>query len=144
MLNIGMFCFLGRGHLNPGSAVGRSLAERGHEVTVFHLTIAQAAVRASNLKFIAIDRQEDSRSDYVGWRLSKYLTWIDTLDAISSHVVRVLREGPDAIREAGAAGIIADQFDLAAGTVAEYLNRPCLTLSCAPPMCFDSYAPSPF
>ena len=58
MANIGMLAFLGRGHLDPFAALGRHLTKRGHHVTIFHLTIAQAAVAAAGVKFRAIDVNE--------------------------------------------------------------------------------------
>jgi zeaxanthin glucosyltransferase len=142
MTRYGIFCFLGRGHLDPAIAIGRTLIRRGHDVTIFHLSIAQAAVRAANLDFSAIDQGEPA------WpkspEVKQKFRWSGTVDAVTRHTIRILREGPRALTEKKVDVVLADQLDLAAGTAAESLGLPFLTLSCSPPIYLDETVPPPY
>jgi len=53
------------------------------------------------------------------------------------------REGPDAVRKADVDGLVVDQLDLAAGSIAESLRIPFVSLSCGPPIYLDSAVPAP-
>src|SRR5579872_6927697 len=141
MSRLGMFCFLGRGHLDPAAALGRCLVERGHEVIVFHRTIAQAAVRAEGLSFCPIDRQDDSDNppDEHSSR------WRRTVHALRDNARHVLREAAGTIDAGRIDALIIDQMDLATPSVAERLGIPFVTLSCTPPVFFeDSSVPLPY
>ncbi len=135
MSRIGLFPSLGRGHLNPLASLGRHLVAEGHDVTVFHLSIAQTAVRSAGLKFRSIDRQEnETKSSYApryDWPGAP--KWWYTKDELSGQARRVLREAPAAIEDAGINYMLVDQNDLAAGSVAEVLGIPFVSLACAPP-----------
>lgn len=141
MKRFGIFCFLGRGHLDPAIAIGRGLLRRGHQATVFHLGIAEAAVRAAGLGFQAIDTQEPPSLPKTG---AVTTGWRSTLAAIGAQACRTLREGPAAVRANAVEVVIGDQLDVAAGTVAESMGLPHLTLSCAPPTYFDENVPPPY
>src|SRR5690348_3722626 len=108
MRRYGLFCFLGRGHLDPGLAIGRALQARGHEVTIFHITIAEAAVRAGGLPFVPLDRGARRDSQPVAHRRARL--WQPTVDAIEAHAARTLREAPDALRTAQVDAIVVDQL----------------------------------
>jgi zeaxanthin glucosyltransferase len=144
MSRIGFFCFLGRGHLDPAMALGRALAARGHEVTIFHVSMARATVLASGLKFCPIDVQELQEPERIGERSFARFKWQDTLDGLQNHARRVLREGPAGVKTAGIEALIADQSDLAAGSVAEMIGIPFITLSCAPAAFLEEGVPAPF
>jgi zeaxanthin glucosyltransferase len=141
MSRVGLFCFLGRGHLDPALALGRGLAARGHTATVFHLTIAEGAVRAAGLQFQAIDRDEPFMPTP---QRPRRLRALETAAAVHRHAERVLREGPGAVTAAGLDGLVVDQMDLGAGTVAEHLDLPFVTFCAAPPMLLDRDVPPPF
>src|SRR4051812_2841927 len=96
---LGLFCFLGRGHLNPCTALGRCLKMRGHEVIVFHLVIAQAAVRASGLQFWPIDAHESPTKARKG-ALNSAIKSLTTIDAVKTHAETILREAPRALQAA--------------------------------------------
>lgn len=141
MTRVGLFCFLGRGHLDPGLAIGAGLLARGHRVTVFHLTIAEVAVRRAGLDFVALDHAvplpaattEPANRPPHGWR--------STTSAVTSHALRTLNEGPTLLRAENVEAVVADQLDVAASTVAEHLGLPCVSLSCAPPLYLDDSVP---
>lgn len=145
MAHFGMFCFLGRGHLDPLAALGRQLLSRSHRVTVFHLMVARAAVKAAGLEFSPIDEHESLRMSRKMPR-----SWANpfgaatTVNAVEAQAQRVLREGPEALRGRAIDMVIADQMDVAAGTVAEALNIPFVNVSCGPPVYLDKMAPAPY
>jgi zeaxanthin glucosyltransferase len=145
MSRYGLFCFLGRGHLDPGLAIGRGLRARGHEVTVFHIALAEAAVRHAGLRFVSIDHHEPAAAaaprvpDPPGRR-----PWLSTIEAITAHAARTLREAPAALQAARIEAIVADQLDVAAATVAECLDIPCISVSCGPPLYVEDGAPAPY
>lgn len=144
MRRYGIFCFLGRGHLDPAIAIGRGLSARGHHVTIFHLTIAQAAIRRANLAFEPIDQQDaGSSSEPVAGENARH-QWSPTVKAISEHAVRTIHEGPGALARRQIDVVISDQLDVAAGTVAEAMSLPFITLSCSPPIYLDESIPPPY
>jgi len=144
MSRIGFFSFLGAGHLYPATALGRVLASRGHEVTFFHVTSAKAAVSASGLKFCSIeepDRPFRVPAQRWGRRQRK---WDETLEALVSNAERVLRRGPDAVGAARIDGLVVDQYDLAAGSVAELLGIPFINICGIPLLYLDDVVPPTF
>jgi zeaxanthin glucosyltransferase len=141
---VGLFCFLGRGHLDPGAALGRGLAARGYEVTVFHLLIAQAAVKAAGLQFCPLDKNERPAPPAAPSPLDRLIKSRATIAALKAHAERTLRDAPDAIRAAGIDALVADQLDVAAGSVAERLGLPFITVCCAPPTVLDAAVPPPY
>lgn len=139
---LALFCFLGRGHLDPMIAVGRRLAGRGHDVTVFHLAIAQAAVERAGLKFAPLDNHEPDGPDTFPARWS--LKGFETAAHVTRHAVRVLREAPAALASSGIDAVVGDQLDIAAGTVAELAGVPHVTVCCAPPIYLHPALPPPY
>lgn len=144
MSRYGLFCFLGRGHLDPALAIGRRLQARGHDVTVFHLTIAEAAVRRAGLGFAAIDCREPPNAAAARVDSGRGRTWLSTVAAVGAHAERTLREAPDALRQRGIDVVVADQLDVAAGSVAELLGLPFVSVSCGPPLYLDDSVPPPY
>jgi zeaxanthin glucosyltransferase len=144
MSRYGLFCFLGRGHLDPGLAIGRRLQACGHDVTIFHISIAEAAVRRARLGFVAIDRSAPNHQ--VSGQLGPWprRTWLSTVSAVMTHAERTLREAPQAIRERKIDAIVADQLDVAVGTVAERAGVPFVSVSCGPPLYLDDSVPPPY
>lgn len=144
MRRYGIFCFLGRGHLDPAIAIGRGLHARGNHVTILHLTIAQAAIRRANLAFEPIDQQDAGSFSEPGAGETAGHQWSPTVKAISEHAVRTIREGPGALARRQIDVVISDQLDVAAGTVAEAMALPFITLSCSPPIYLDESVPPPY
>ncbi len=144
MSHLGFFSFLGTGHLNPATALGRGLVARGHRVTFFHVPSARAAVQAAGLEFWPIGAHEKG----VGQRLEAGRDSRDfrvTIDALTVNARRVLYHAPESVRASAVDGLVVDQADLAAGSVAELLGLPFVTLSTSPPVYLnDSVPPSYF
>lgn len=58
MARFGAFCFPGTGHLNPMTALARSLEMRGHEVVIFGIADTAARVRAAGIEFQQIGAED--------------------------------------------------------------------------------------
>jgi MGT family glycosyltransferase len=139
MSRLGLFCFLGRGHLDPCLALARTLQGRGHQVTVFHLTIAQAAITTAGLGFYPLDAHERVNDGASGGAARR--PWARTVAAVATHARRVLDEAPAALLRTGVEAVIADQLDVAAGTVAAKVGLPFVSVSCGPPVYLDDSTP---
>lgn len=148
-MRLGIFPFVGAGHLNPLCTLGRHLQARGHDVTVFQMPIARAAVKTAGLKFSPIQPlPEEAPSRAKNAETKGACTWFTPLarsfssvDALHTHAHRVLRRAPDAVRSAGLDALLVDQHDLAAGSVAELLGLPFITISLSPPVYLNDFTP---
>jgi zeaxanthin glucosyltransferase len=137
---LGIFCLPGRGHLYPASALGRSLKDRGYQVTVFNRNIARAIVNNFGLLFTPIeDRLE--RSVYLVKSQPPECNGPNTLDIIYDHSLLVLRHARDILSKVHIDALLVDQADLATGTVAESLHIPFVTVSFFPPVYLDDEVP---
>ena len=58
MARLGAFCFPGTGHLNPMTALARSLQLRGHEVVIFGIADTETRVRAAGIEFCRIGTED--------------------------------------------------------------------------------------
>jgi zeaxanthin glucosyltransferase len=141
MSRIGLFPFLGRGHLNPLAALGRKLVAQGHSVVTFHLLMAYAAIKRAGLEFCRIDNNDSPATVYTPTSRNHGPRWLGTRDVVFSQIERVLREAPKAIESNKIEFMLVDQSDLAAGTVAEALGIPFVSISCAPPLLLNSDVP---
>lgn len=128
---IGMFCLPGRGHLYPATALGARLRARGHEITVFNRSITRAIVNASGLSFV---RLEDPfvRSAPLPWPEPGEEFGPNSLNVVHAHALLILRQAYDALRKLDIEALLVDQWDLAAGTVADFLRIPFVTLALLP------------
>jgi len=70
--------------------------------------------------------------------------WQETVRLVHEHAERTLREAPAVATQANVQAIVADQLDVAAGTVAELLAIPHITVCCAPPTVLDGSVPPPY
>jgi zeaxanthin glucosyltransferase len=64
-----------------------------------------------------------------------------SIQVIVATAQRVLRQGPNAVRAAGVEALVVDQLDLAAGSVAEALRLPFVTICTSPPALLDESVP---
>ncbi len=143
---LGLVCCPATGHLNPLIAVGRRLMQRGHQVTVFQIADAEAAIRVAGLDFCQIGvhdaplgtirRQNTALSALKG--LAAYRL---AMQQMRSNARRVLRDAPGAMRALNIEAVVGDAAEGACGTVAEYLEVPFLTLVFSPPIVFDHSVP---
>ncbi len=138
MAIIGAFCFPGTGHLNPFTALARRLNQRGHRVILFGIADTEARVRAAGVEFCRVGaedypagtlRQLDDQLS----RLRGLTTFRFTVDRVRNHARMVLRDGPAAVKSAGVEAMLVDEADMA-GSVAEHLGVPFISIACFPPL----------
>lgn len=149
MTHFGMFCPPATGHLDPVGALGRELIQRGHRVTVIQIPDVESKVRSEQLNFCPIGQdifplgskaiyleELGRREGLSGVRYSIDCAW---------QLAEVMcRQGPDAIRESKIDFMLVDQNEPAAGTVAEHLDIPFITLCTSVPINREPCIPPPF
>jgi zeaxanthin glucosyltransferase len=145
MARIGVFCFAGVGHLNPMTALGRRLQERGHEVVFFGIADVEARVRGAGLAFCQIGQSDYppgtlQKLDQRLAELSGLKTFRYTVERVKNTTRMVLRDGPEAIRSAKVDFLLVDEADMA-GNVAEHLGMPFVSIALFPPLTRDDRIP---
>src|SRR5579859_8108535 len=145
MARIGAFCFPGTGHINPMTALARRLRERGHEFVIFGIADTEARVRATGTEFHLI-----GESDYplgtlqlLDRRLGELkglATFKFTVERVKNTARMVLRDGPEAVRQARVDVLLVDEADMG-GNVAEHLGIPYVSIAFFPPLIQSSRVP---
>ena len=145
MARIGVICFPGTGHLNPFTALGHALQERGHDVIFFGIPDVEARVRATGLEFSVIGAKDyplgtlrkldEQLSELHGLAVFGF-----TVERIKNTALMVFREAPDAVLQAQLDAMIIDQADFGTN-VAEYLGLPFASVSVLPPFIDDNRVP---
>jgi zeaxanthin glucosyltransferase len=145
MARLGAFCFPGTGHLNPMTALARSLQMRGHEVVIFGIPDTEARVRAAGIEFYRIGEEDFPLGDLQ--QLDEHLAQLRglaalrfTLNRVRNSARMVLRDGPKAVRTANVEGLLVDEADFA-GNVADYLGLPWISIALIPPLVQDDRFP---
>jgi zeaxanthin glucosyltransferase len=138
MAILGAFCFPGTGHLNPFTALARRLQQRGHRVIIFGIADTEARVRAAGVEFrqIGIDDYPLGTLKQLDDKLSRLRgldTFRFTVERVRNHAGMVLRDGPAAVKAAGVDAMLVDEADMA-GSVAEHLGLPFISIACFPPL----------
>jgi zeaxanthin glucosyltransferase len=145
MARLGAFCYPGTGHLNPMTALARSLQMRGHEVVLFGIADTEARVRAAGIEFHQIGAKDyptgtlqklDDRMAH----LKGLAAFHFTVKRLSDTARMILREGPEAVRSAKLDALLVDEAECA-GTVAEHLGLPFISIALIPPMVPDDRFP---
>jgi zeaxanthin glucosyltransferase len=145
MARLGAFCFPGTGHLNPLTALARRLQQRGHSVVIFGIADVESRVKSAGIEFCLI-----GQSDYPPGTLKKLdqrlgeMTSLQvlrfTMERVSNTARMVLRDGPEAVRNANVDALLIDEVDMA-NNIAEYLGLPFVSLALIPPMVRDNRYP---
>ena len=145
MARIGVICFPGTGHLNPFTALGLALQERGHEVIFFGIPDVESRVRAAGLEFSVIGTQDyplgtlrklDERlSELHGLAVFRFI-----VERVKNTAIMIFRDAPEAIRIAHLDAMIIDQADFG-GNVSEYLGLPFASVSILAPFIDDNLVP---
>jgi zeaxanthin glucosyltransferase len=145
MARIGVICFPGTGHLNPFTALGLALKERGHQIVFFGIPDVESRIRAAGLEFSVIG----SRDYPLGTlrKLDEQLSGLHglavfrfTIERIRNTASMVVRDAPEAIRRARVDAMIIDQADFG-GSVADHLGLPFASVSIFPPFIDNNRVP---
>jgi zeaxanthin glucosyltransferase len=145
MARFGAFCFPATGHLNPMTALARSLQMRGHEVVIFGIADTEERVRAAGIEFHRIgaedypigtlQRLDDQMAGLTGLAALRF-----TFKRVRNSTRMVLRDGPQAVRTVGVEALLVDEADFA-GNVADYLGLPWISIALLPPFIADDRLP---
>jgi MGT family glycosyltransferase len=136
MTHFGIICPAESGHLNTFIPLAKELLNRGHNVTVIASLDAQKKVIANGLGFKPIG--EDifplgslkERFTELG-KLSGLAALKYTIEIFKESATSVLRDAPEVIKENGIEALLVDQSCSEAGTVAEFLGIPFVTICSA-------------
>ncbi len=137
------------GHLNPMVALGMELLRRGHGVVVF--TVADGASRLAGLPLEVVTigsgpfpRGAVEEAFATLGRLSGMEGLRFSVDYFRREQAMVLAELPEAVGAAGIDVLLVDQLCPAAGTVAEGLGLPFVTICNALPVNREAAVPPYF
>ncbi|GAB4232330.1 MAG: glycosyltransferase [Elainellaceae cyanobacterium] len=135
MVHFGIICPPYPGHLNPLSALGRELQDRGHSVTVLQVSDLAAKVRSEGLNFYPI-----GRSSYQPGSLAEFMRQLTQLSEIEAlhysvdfcrHMTEIIcLDAPDAIEAIGIEALLVDQLEPVGQIVAQFLGLPFVCISC--------------
>ena len=145
MARFGAFCFPGTGHLNPMTALARSLQMRGHEVVIFGIADTEARVRAAGIEFHRIGTEDYplgtlEKLDEQLALLKGVAAFRFTLERVRNSTRMVLRDGPEAVRTANVEALLVDEAEFA-GNVADHLDLPWISIALIPPLLLDDRFP---
>ena len=134
MTHIGVISTPVSGHLNPMTALGRELKQRGHQVTFFQMPDVEEKVRKEGLDFWAI-----GESDHPLGSLPKSVAELGkrsglealrfTIKAIDKTTTMICRDAPNAIKNARVEILLVDQQEPAGASVAEHMNIPFVSVA---------------
>ncbi|MEL6496706.1 MAG: glycosyltransferase [Cyanobacteria bacterium J06623_7] len=132
-MKFGLLCPPGTGHLNPMSALGYELRQRGHQVTLFGLPDVESYAVAADLEFFPIGTAKYppgslKRSQARLGKLNGIPALLYTIDLFRQGTAAVLAEMPAACQQTGVEALLIDQVLLEGSTIAEYLNLPFITI----------------
>ena len=127
------------------TALARRLEQRGHQVVIFGIADTEARVRATGIEFQLI-----GASDYPPGTLKKLdqqlatlkgmATFRFTVERVKNTAAMILRDGPEAVRNANLDGLLVDEADMG-GNVAEHLGLPFVSVAFFPPLVDDDRIP---
>ncbi|MFM7382966.1 MAG: glycosyltransferase [Microcystaceae cyanobacterium] len=136
MTHYALICPATTGHLNPMLSLGKVLQQRGHQVTLIGFENAQSATLAAGLDFQVIAPQDCPKEMMAQklaelGKLSGLAALKYTVNLLKENTNLLLRDVPDIAKAIGVEAFLIDQVTPAGGTVAEYLDRPFVTICSA-------------
>jgi zeaxanthin glucosyltransferase len=145
MARFGAFCFPGTGHINPMTALARHLQQRGHKVVIFGIADTEARVKAAGIDFQLIGAADYpmgtlQKLDHRLGELKGLATFRFTVERVKDTARMILRDGPEAARNANLDAMLIDEADMG-GTVAEHLGLPFVSIAFFPPLIRDDHIP---
>jgi MGT family glycosyltransferase len=149
MTHFGAFCPPVHSHLNAIAALGGELRRRGHRVTCFHIPEVTEKVIGLGLESWPIGAAEYPNGTWAAFQaklaeltgLNATLYWHE--DNVRMAGV-ICREAPTALQAAGVEALLVDQMEPAAGSVAEHLGLPFVTLCVGLAILADTSVPPNF
>ena len=145
MARLGAFCFPGTGHINPMAALARRLQQRGHQVVIFGIADTEVRIRSAGIDFQLIGASDYplgtlQKLDQRLGELNGLATFRFTVERVKNTARMILRDGPEAARNANLDAMLIDEADMG-GTVAEHLGLPFVSIAFFPPLIKDDRIP---
>jgi len=145
MSNFGIFCPPLPGHLHPTAVLGRALRSRGHRVTVFQFEQFRSQVEAEELDFCTLGPDVSLASRVLEMGKAKGIQSLRlAIEGARQSADNICLYGPDRLRDYSIDVVLADQNEPAAGTVAEHLGIPFISLCPSLPLNREPAIPPPF
>jgi zeaxanthin glucosyltransferase len=136
MSHFGLLCPAASGHLNPMTTLGHALRQRGHRVTLLTIADGRAKALAAGLEFAPIGASEypEGSTRALFARLGE-LSGAAAFRATVAHFQQatrvVLRDAPPALRQLGVDALLVDQTSFGGASIAQALELPFVSVSCA-------------
>lgn len=147
MAHLAIVCPPTPGHMNPFAVLGRTLIQRGHRVTLFHIPAMKAPALSEGLEFHAVgDMEAAALADAIHLMgVRQGLASVRFAIRCSRQVSDLLcRELPQALERTGVDMVLADQNEPAAASVAEKLKLPFVSVCPGLPLNREPAIPPPF
>jgi zeaxanthin glucosyltransferase len=133
MVHFGLFCPPGSGHLNPIATLGHQLQQRGHRITLINIEDARTIADAAGIEFYPIGQAEfppgtAAETQAKLGQLDGLIALKYTMDLVQSGAAVVLREAPAIIQQLQIEALIVDQVSPEAGSIAEALGLPFISV----------------
>jgi len=127
------------------TALAKELERRGHKVIIFGIADTEARIRAAGIEFHLIGDQDypPGTLQLLDQRLGTLrglASFRFTVQRVKNTATMILRDGPPAVRSANLDALLIDEADMA-GSVAEHLNLPFISLAFFPPLVRDDRIP---
>ena len=128
-MHIALICPQLPGHLNPMTTLGQALVKQGHRVSIAGFPELNAAVKWPGLETLPVGRPEIEAGEYQAdlaklGQLRGYSAVRFTGVMLRKAAAVVLRDAPQAFRDAGVEGVVVDQVSPAGASVAQVLGLP--------------------
>ncbi|HFZ8995471.1 TPA: glycosyltransferase [Citrobacter freundii] len=126
-------------HIRAMEALAQYLIDRGHRITFFQQPGARPLLREPRVHFVAVGQDTGPAAISL-----PYATGVLRLTTILANTTDMLcRTLPQAFKQQGIEGVIADQMEPAGGLVAQALGLPFVSVACALPVNRDETIPLP-
>ncbi|WP_341525303.1 glycosyltransferase [Nostoc sp. UHCC 0302] len=129
MTHFGVLCLASAGHLNPMTTLARELQQRGHRVTLFGVPDVRPQALIAGIEFWPIGESEFPAGSMP--QLFAQLGKLSGLPAMRYTVnwfkqvsTMTFRDVPPAIKAAGVEALLIDQAVVGAGSIADFLDIP--------------------
>ncbi len=127
------------------AALARRLQQRGHKVVIFGIADTEAPVKAAGIDFRLIGAADYplgtlQKLDQRLGELNGLATFRFTVERVKDTARMILRDGPEAVRNANIDAMLIDEADMG-GTVAEHLGLPFVSIAFFPPLIKDDHFP---
>lgn len=136
MTHFGLLCPAASGHLNPMTTLGHALRQRGHRVTLVAIPDGRAQALAAGLEFAPIGAQEypegSTRALFARLgELSGPAAFRETIAHFQRSTAMILRDTPPLLRQLGVEALLVDQTSFGGASIAQALELPFVSVSCA-------------